>query len=69
MTIEIRELVIEARVGHDNAHATARSGTGHGDVLQSMSRMERERLIAMITRRVLENLKDQQGGRGNGNAR
>ncbi len=57
MTIEIRELVIEARVTQTPSVRTiGQSSTS----MSNMSRAEQERLIETITRRVLENLRDAQ---------
>ncbi len=61
MTIEIRELVIEARVTQTpTTHAVGLSSTS----VPNMSRVEQERLIETITRRVLENLRDAQHTQG-----
>jgi hypothetical protein len=57
MTIEIRELVIEARVTEDATPALHTEKQSGG--LQDMSWLEQERLIDMIAKRVLEALRDQ----------
>ncbi len=52
MTIEIRELVIQAQVTQGSSKTTS--------ALQSLGRNERDRLVNEITRQVLEQLREKQ---------
>jgi hypothetical protein len=54
MTIEIQELIIQARVTDGSPQPPTR-----GASLASLGRMEQDRLIEQITQRVLESLRDQ----------
>jgi hypothetical protein len=57
MTVEIRELVIQAQVIQgENAAVT----TGATPTLLHLARSERDRLVAEITRQVLEQLREEQ---------
>jgi hypothetical protein len=54
MTIEIQELIVQARVTDTSAKTTA-----GGASLASMGRMEQDRLVERIAQRVLESLRDE----------
>ncbi|WP_225923246.1 DUF5908 family protein [Pseudomonas farris] len=58
MTIEIRELVIQARVTSPESTTTPLVAT-----LPQLGHPERARLVAEITRAVLEKLRSEQGRR------
>ncbi len=66
MTIEIRELVIEARVTPTQARSRTypNRGAEYAVSVPNMSRVEQERLIETISRRVLENLCETQNMQG-----
>jgi hypothetical protein len=54
MTIEIQELIIQARVTDTSAQATAR-----GTSLAALGRMEQDHLVERVTQRVLDSLRDE----------
>ena len=55
MTIEIQELIIQARVTDSSTGATTRASSW-----ESLGWMEQEHLVEQVTRRVLESLLDEQ---------
>ncbi len=54
MTIEIQELIIQARVT-DSTHAATGASSW-----ESLGRVEQDHLVEQVTRRVLESLRDEQ---------
>ena len=59
MTIEIHELIIQARIGDGSTQGNPSSAKS---VQSSYQYSQQQALIEQITQRVLEHLRDEQGG-------